>query len=53
MDPNDLRDCVEDAIKGLIEPAAWARCDNVNRAEQQSLQSILSNWKTPGIGGAS
>jgi hypothetical protein len=24
MDPNDLRDCVERAIKELIEPVAWA-----------------------------
>src|SRR5262249_15751575 len=26
MDPNDLRDCVEDAIIELIEPVAWKRC---------------------------
>ncbi len=31
MDPNDLRDCVEDAIKELIEPEAWERCEKVNR----------------------
>ena len=34
MDPNDLRDCVEDAIKELIEPVAWQRCEVVNAAEQ-------------------
>ena len=33
MDPNDLRDCVREAIVDLIEPMAWARCDAVNRAE--------------------
>ena len=33
MDPNDLRDCVREAIVHLIEPMAWARCDAVNRAE--------------------
>jgi hypothetical protein len=45
MDPGDLRDCVEEAIVALIEPVAWQRCETVNRAEQQSLQSILANWK--------
>ena len=45
MDPNDLRDCVEQAIVGLIEPKAWARCERVNAAEQESLQTVLSNWK--------
>jgi hypothetical protein len=44
MDPNDLRDCVEQAIKELIEPIAWERCETVNRAEQQSLQTILAGW---------
>jgi hypothetical protein len=44
MDPNDLRDCVEDAIKELIEPEAWARCEVVNEAEQESLQTILGKW---------
>jgi hypothetical protein len=44
MDPNDLRDCVEVAIRGLIEPAAWARCEAINEAEQESLQHVLDNW---------
>jgi hypothetical protein len=44
MDPNDLRDCVEEAIKELIEPVAWERCEVVNRAERESLQTILENW---------
>jgi hypothetical protein len=44
MDPNDLRDCVERAIKELIEPVAWARCEIVNKAEQQSLRTIIANW---------
>lgn len=47
MDPRDLRDVTEDAIKGLIEPTAWARCELVNTAEMESLQTILSNWKAP------
>jgi hypothetical protein len=44
MDPNDLRDCVEGAIEELIEPVAWDRCARVNKAEQQSLQTILAQW---------
>jgi hypothetical protein len=45
MDPNDLRDCVENAIVELIEPVAWDRCDAVNKAEQESLRTILDKWK--------
>jgi hypothetical protein len=48
MDPNDLRDCVEAAIKELIEPEAWARCEIVNKAEQESLRTVLKGWKAPG-----
>ena len=44
MDPNDLRDCVERAIRELIEPVAWKRCEVVNRAERESLQTILERW---------
>jgi hypothetical protein len=44
MDPNDLRACVEEAIKALIEPVAWERCEVVNEAEQESLRSILDEW---------
>jgi hypothetical protein len=50
MDPPTLRQCVEDAILELIEWDAWNRCDEVNRAEQESildwsrsLKSILKN----------
>jgi hypothetical protein len=44
MDPRDLRDCVEAAIKQLIEPIAWQRCESVNKAERESLQAVLGNW---------
>jgi hypothetical protein len=44
MDPNDLRDCVEKSIAELIEPVAWNRCETVNRAEQESLKTILAGW---------
>ena len=45
MDPNDLRACVKREIKKLIEPVAWKRCEVVNKAEQESLQTILAKWK--------
>jgi hypothetical protein len=44
MDPNALRNCVETAIKKLIEPVAWRRCEIVNEAERESLQTILEKW---------
>jgi hypothetical protein len=47
MDPNDLRDCVEAAIKELIEPIAWKRCEAVNQAERESLKHVLGAWKEP------
>jgi hypothetical protein len=47
MDPNDLRACVEQEIKKLIEPIAWRRCEVVNAAEQQSLKIILERWGAP------
>jgi hypothetical protein len=48
MDPNDLRECVERTIRAIIEPDAWKRCEQVNAAEQESLQDILKNWRTGG-----
>jgi hypothetical protein len=47
MDPNDLRACVEEAIKELIEPEAWGRCEIVNRAERESLKTVLGKWGRP------
>ena len=47
MDPNKLRDCVEQAIVELIEPVAWKRCEVVNQAEQESLRTILGKWGEP------
>jgi hypothetical protein len=46
MDPRDLRQCVEDWIRHHIEPEAWSRCEMVNAAELESLQTILSNWRS-------
>ena len=42
--PNDLRNGVEQAIFGLIEPVAWQRCEVVNKAERESLQTVLEQW---------
>jgi hypothetical protein len=44
MDPNDLRSCVKEEIEKLIEPVAWARCEIVNKAEQESLRHFLDQW---------
>jgi hypothetical protein len=44
MDPNDLRAVVERAINSLIEPIAWKRCETVNKAEQGSLNHVMSAW---------
>jgi hypothetical protein len=45
LDPNDLRALVEKAIRAEIEPIAWARCEHINKAEQESLRTVLDNWK--------
>jgi hypothetical protein len=47
LDPNDLRDLVEEAIQAEIEPVTWERCELVNKAEQESLRTILDKWRTP------
>jgi hypothetical protein len=44
LDPTALRDCVKQAIIGLIEPVAWQRCEVVNKAEQESLKTVLEQW---------
>jgi hypothetical protein len=44
LDPNVLRDLVEEAIKDEIEPVAWERCALVERAERESLRHVLDQW---------
>jgi hypothetical protein len=44
LDPGVLRACVETAILELIEPEAWKRCEIINRAEQESLRTIIEKW---------
>jgi hypothetical protein len=47
MDPNDLRACVKREIVRLIDPIAWKRCDVVNKAEHESLKTVLEKWGAP------
>jgi hypothetical protein len=44
MDPNDLRTCVEKAIKEQIEPEAWERCEIINKAERESMKEGVGAW---------
>jgi hypothetical protein len=46
MDPNDLRDCVEKAIKELIEPVAWERCEVAEEASRKSFARIVRKWSS-------
>jgi hypothetical protein len=45
LDPNDLRARVDAAIRAEIEPIAWNRCVVVEKAERESLRTILDSWK--------
>jgi hypothetical protein len=48
MDPRVLRECVEAAIKELIEPVAWARCDHQNKEERENMRFFVERWCNPG-----
>ena len=45
LDPNALRTLVEKAIKLQIEPTAWRRCEVVEKAERDSLRTVLGSWR--------
>jgi hypothetical protein len=45
LDPNDLRDIVQQEIESEIEWEAWERCATVNEAELESLKTVISKWK--------
>jgi hypothetical protein len=47
MDPRRLRDCVDAEITKLIDPEAWARYENDNQAEQESVRNYLKAWRDP------
>jgi hypothetical protein len=48
MDPRDLRDLAEEAIRGEIEWKAWNRCAAIEKAERESLRHVLDGWKAGG-----
>jgi hypothetical protein len=45
LDPNALREIVEEEIKAEIEPGAWEHCARINQAEQESLRTVLDSWQ--------
>jgi hypothetical protein len=45
MDPNELRATVEAWIRSEIDMEAWARCEIVQKAEQESLQHFFDKWR--------
>jgi hypothetical protein len=45
LDPNDLRALVEESIEAKIEPTAWNRCAVTEKAERESLRTVLDSWK--------
>jgi hypothetical protein len=44
LSPALLRERVQAAIEQYIDWEAWQRCEQVEQAEQRSLQQILSTW---------
>jgi hypothetical protein len=45
LDPNTLRNRVEEAIVDQIDQESWERCKTVERAERESLRGFMTNWK--------
>jgi hypothetical protein len=45
MDPNELRDRVEEAIRLEIDDEKWERCEILERAEKESIRNVLNAWK--------
>jgi hypothetical protein len=46
LDPNELRNVVEEKIKECIEHTAWERCRVVEGAERESLINGMKAWAT-------
>jgi hypothetical protein len=45
MDPNDLREIVEEQIKrNILDQEAWERCRKCQVAEQASLRAAMESW---------
>jgi hypothetical protein len=52
FDPNELRDCVEASIKTcILDLDTWERCEQVCKAQSDSLRHVLTNWVTAENGG--
>lgn len=45
MNPIDLRDRLDAAIRSHIDMDAWARYEHIERAERKSLTSFLHAWR--------
>jgi len=46
LDPNALRDIVQEEIEDEIESEAWERCTTVNEAQRESIRHVLDQWKS-------
>jgi len=45
LNPRALRECVQAAVEiGIVNRAAWAQCEAVQQAEQESLARYLDRW---------
>jgi hypothetical protein len=44
LDPNILRERVRKAIVAHIEPEAWNKCVNIEKAETESLETVINLW---------
>jgi hypothetical protein len=44
LDPNELRERVERAIRAEIDFSAWDRCKAIEKAEHQSLVAVMESW---------
>jgi hypothetical protein len=51
LDPNVLRERVRQAIDRRLDHEAWERAEVAERAERDSLVSILNDWPTRRISG--
>jgi hypothetical protein len=47
LDPNELRDRIERAIRSKIDFEAWDRCKAVEKAELQSLVEVMESLGAP------
>ena len=45
LDPNTLREIVKQAIVAEIDDEAWDRCSLIEKAERESLRTVLDAWK--------